>query len=68
MYNKIMLNYYYFNHIIVISCGINICIDYENQSQSVRFITDCIDFFFFCIYLVEMIFRYIVHKRYKPNS
>ena len=63
-----MRKYSIFHHIIVILCTINICIDYENQPSIVRYVTDCIDFSFFCIYSLEMLFRYIIHRKYMKGE
>lgn len=60
--------YYVVNHIIVILCSINILIDYEGQSNQVKLIVDCIDFAFFWVYFLEMIFRFVIHKRLVPNE
>ena len=63
-----MKKYFLINHILVILCSINILIDYEGQTYKVKLIVDTIDFAFFWVYLIEMIFRIIVHMKYIPDE
>ncbi len=62
-----MKKYFLFNHIIVILCSINILTDFEGQTHKIQLIVDAIDFAFFWVYMIEMIFRIIVHIKYIPG-
>ena len=48
-------------------CSINILLDYEDQTYQVKLIVDGIDFAFYWIFVVEMIFRVFVHMKYIPS-
>ena len=59
-----MKKYYFINHLIIFLCSINIFIDFEEQDYKTKLIVDSIDFAFFWIYFIEIVFRIVVHIIY----
>lgn len=47
---------------MIVLCCINLSLDFHGQDKQFKFVTDCIDFGFYCLLVVEIAIKTLIER------